>query len=218
MAGAFKKQLTQSKANSEHNPQGYSSEAERMLLKFSQVKRELKGVQSFEKRAEIKQNAYPYFKDWIEANITQNTGKPDRVISYWFVWLLDLEDYEKASTIYLYLARNGLPLPEEFKRPLHSFFIETLAEQAQKKRLLKEKISTKLLKEMLKLVEPYDVSDHAKAKLLREIGIRQLERKSLIAEETLKEALRLDHKCGAKTYYRKAEKLSHQMLQGKTSV
>ena len=199
MAGAFEKHFKSMQAKNLRANENHS-EYEKMLLLLSRVKKDLKGVQSLRKKNKIKKSYLKDFKPWLEGAM-KGTGVQDDILTQWFVWLLDIEEFSLVENIAAYCIKYELALPMEFNRNLPTFYIDTLAEIAKVKRLLGKPLPLKILKTAAKLTVKSDIPEIALAKLWREIGLRQAKRGSACAIQSLRKALELNINCGAKTTY-----------------
>lgn len=220
MAGAFAQHFQSSQAKNLRANENHS-EYEKMLLLLSRVKKDLKGVQSLRKKNKIKKTYLKDFKPWLDGAI-QGNGVQDDILTQWFVWLLDIEEFSLVENIATYCIKFELALPLEFNRNLPTFYVDTLAEIAKVKRLLGKPLPLKILKTATKLTAKCDIPEIALAKLWREIGLRQEKRGSACAIQSLRKALELNINCGAKTTYNKLlrkqeqQKKNPQPKRGKT--
>ncbi|MDG6896600.1 hypothetical protein A6A19_00965 [Actinobacillus delphinicola] len=216
MAGAFAQHFQSSQAKNLRANENHS-EYEKMLLLLSRVKKDLKGVHSLRKKNKIKKSYLKDFKSWLDGAI-QGNGVQDEILTQWFVWLLDIEEFQLVESIATYCIKYELALPLEFNRTLPTFYIDTLAEIAKVKRLLGKPLPLKILKTAAKLTVKSDIPEMALAKLWREIGLRQAKRGSACAIQSLRKALELNINCGAKTTYNQLLKKQQnpQPKRGKT--
>lgn len=147
---------------------------ERILHRLWQDEKRLKGIQSNERKAELKREMLPEYQGWIEGVLTTDSGRPDRVIVMCATWMIDTGQPEQALPLIAYILRHGLPLPDDWGRTPAAFFVEEVCNPA----LLAVKLDASaqpqpasLLLELEALTRDEDMPDPVRAKLCKLLGL-----------------------------------------------
>ncbi|EXI61682.1 terminase [Mannheimia granulomatis] len=177
-----------------------------VLAQLKAHQRQLKQLQSIERRIEFKRNNFDQYRPWIEGSLATGSGVQDTVISTMLIWAIDIGDYETALKIAQYILMHDLAMPEQFTRTPATALVEELAEAAKKARDQKQTFDAEVLKQANELTAEYDMPDPVRAKLLRELGELIQETEPTTALEHYNRAISLDSQCGAKGLRDKLEK------------
>lgn len=94
------------------------SEYEKMLRILTRHKKDLKQIQSTERKADFKKKILPDYLPWIEGALSAGNGKQDNVLMTWCVWAIDCKEYHLALNIAEYAVFHDLQLPDPFTRTL----------------------------------------------------------------------------------------------------
>lgn len=182
------------------------SEYEKMLYLLSRHKKDLKGIQSMEKRAEYKKAILPNYLPWIEGALKGGNGKQDNVLMTWQVWAIDCGQFNLALTIADYALHQQLALPEPFTRTLGTMLAEEFADYAKAAQLAGKDFEVSYLERVAELVKDEDMPDESRARLYRELGLLKIESDPESALATLERALALNPNIGVKGEVKKLRK------------
>lgn len=177
-----------------------------LLAQLNIHKRQLKGVQSMERRAEMKKGIFAEYQPWIDGVLAKGTGLQDAVLMTWLVWCLDTQNYDYAIKIGTYALFHDLAMPEQFNRSTATVLAEELADMAKKARDVKADFNLDYLTQAYELTEDHDMPDEVRAKLLREMGEREKDDNAELALLHLKRAFELDSNVDVKGSIAKLEK------------
>lgn len=177
-----------------------------VLAQLQAHKRQLKQIQSIERKIEFKRNHFAEYRPWIDGTLAKGSGVQDTVISTMLIWAIDIGDYRTALEIAQYVLMHDLAMPEQFERTPATALVEELAEAAKKARDQKQPFEAEILKQANELTADSDMPDTVRAKLLRELGELIQEIEPQAALEHYNRAIQLDSQCGAKGLRDKLEK------------
>lgn len=177
-----------------------------MLAQLQAHKRQLKQIQSIERKIAFKRTHFAEYRPWIEGTLAKGAGVQDTVISTMLIWAIDIGDYPTALEIAQYVLMHDLAMPEHFQRTASTALVEELAEAAKKARDQKQPFEADVLKQVNQLTAESDMPDPVRAKLLRELGELIQETEPQTALEHYNRAIQLDSQCGAKGLRDKLEK------------
>ncbi|EEV89576.1 Phage small terminase subunit [Cardiobacterium hominis] len=179
------------------------------LAQLAQDKRQLKEIQSTERRQERK--AELMAENWnayIDGALAADSGAHDPVISQMLPWCFDVGDIERALRVGDYLVRHDLPAPESFARSAPALYAELAAEawlQTPDGKI--PPVSALQLGDVLDAVSGHDMVDEIVAKLHRALGeALYSEGDNERALDHLRRAVELNAKVGAKPLIAKIEK------------
>lgn len=168
---------------------------ELMLAKLAEDRRRLKGVQSIERKAEVKREILPEYQPWIEGVLKGDSGQQDDVFMTALIWTIDIGDIEAALPLAAYAIEHKLVLPDQYERTTACLIAEETAEIALKG----VPVEPALLKAVAGITEAEDMPDQVRAKLHKAIGYAQREAGELVAaRDNLARALALHDKSGVK--------------------
>lgn len=168
---------------------------ELMLAKLAEDRRRLKGVQSIERKAEVKREILPEYQPWIEGVLKGDSGQQDDVFMTALIWTIDIGDIEAALPLAAYAIEHKLVLPDQYERTTACLIAEETAEIALKG----VPVEPVLLKAVAGITEAEDMPDQVRAKLHKAIGYAQREAGELVAaRDNLARALALHDKSGVK--------------------
>ena len=105
-----------------------------MRLQLREDARDLKALQSVEKKIELKRERLPAYVDWVETQMAaaKETGKAaqDDVVMTVMVWRIDAGDFFGALEIAEYALAYGLKLPPQFLRSVPVLVTEQITDAA----------------------------------------------------------------------------------------
>lgn len=168
---------------------------ELMLAKLAEDRRRLKGVQSIERKAEVKREILPEYQPWIEGVLKGDSGQQDDVFMTALIWTIDIGDIAAALPLAAYAIEHKLVLPDQYQRTTACLIAEETADIALKG----VPVEPALLKAVAGITEAEDMPDQVRAKLHKAIGYAQREAGELVvARDNLARALALHDKSGVK--------------------
>lgn len=155
-----------------------ASNAHQLLLaQLVEHRRQLKDIQSIERKIEAKRAMLPVYLDWLDGTLKADTGAQDVIVTTMLVWCIDVGDYERALRLGDYALRHKLDMPDQYDRSLPVILIDEFAQAylTGKMRIADAQV---LLPIVLELTGPHDAPDQARAKLHKAIGYAAFGRQS----------------------------------------
>jgi hypothetical protein len=137
---------------------------ELMLAKLDADMRRLKGIQSIERRIDLKRQILPEYDSWVNGVIGSNSGEQDDVLMTVMVWHIDAGNIPRALELARYALEHDLKLPARYARTLPCLFAEEIAAAAKR-----YEPDVALLLEAERMTAEYDMPDPVRAKLKRAI-------------------------------------------------
>ncbi|UBM11739.1 terminase endonuclease subunit [Cupriavidus metallidurans] len=192
------------------NPMRHATGHELMLAQLAEHKRQLRQIQSIERKADAKRAMLPDYAAWVQGVLDSDSGLQDEVFMSVMVWHIDVGDFAGALPLAAYAIRHGLVMPDQYQRTTATLIAEEYAGMAIKAAEAGQPVDTGTLSEVATLVEDQDMPDEVRAKLHKAIGYgyiatvdtqqtaeqQQWSRK--FALEHLQRALELHDKVGVK--------------------
>lgn len=145
------------------------SQHELMLAQLHAHMRQLKSVQSTEKKVEAKRMLLPQYLDYLDGVLAADAGVQDPVVTTLLVWMLDVGDWMPALDVAAYCLRHQLALPDRFNRNVPTLLLDETSEAAIKGQLQGTNALAVLAK-VDELTQKLDAHDQARAKLHKAIG------------------------------------------------
>ncbi|PLT16275.1 MULTISPECIES: terminase endonuclease subunit [Ralstonia] len=196
-------------AQQDANPLRHATGHELMLAQLAEHKRQLKAVQSIERKAELKRKLLPEYTAWVEGVLQSDAGLQDEVFMTVMVWHIDVGDLAGALPMAAYAIRHKLAMPDQYQRTTACLIAEEFANMALKAIDAGETVDMVALVSVADLVADEDMPDEVRAKLHKALGYANYAqagtadsvraavlRQTALAE--LKRALELHEKCGVK--------------------
>ena len=174
------------------------TEYEKMCRILARHRKDLKNIQSTERKAAFKKQILPDYLPWITGALSAGTGKQDNVLMTWCVWAIDCGEYHLALQIADYAVFHDLRLPEPFTRTLGTVLAEEFADQAKTAQAANQPFEVSYLEQVQRITAECDMPDESRARLLRELGLLLVEKNPEQALQYLERALGLDQKVGVK--------------------
>jgi hypothetical protein len=140
-----------------------------MLAQLAEHRRQLKDIQSVERKIEAKRAFLPVYDDWIDGALTAGTGAQDLVLTTVLVWHVDAGNYARAQQIGLYALAHKLSPPDQYERNLQTILIDEFATAALAGRMERDSMLG-LLPQIEHATAGLDAPDQARAKLHKAIG------------------------------------------------
>ena len=196
-------------ANSDEMPTATANAYELMLRRLAEHRRQLKMIQSIDRKVEAKRAYLPDYTDWVAGVLAADRGGQDDVLVTVLVWLIDTGDLAAALPLADYAIRHGLTMPDHYQRGIACVVAEEFAEAALKQLQAGEVPDVEALQRAKEITAEHDMPDEARAKLFKAlgyalraqcegdtagIGLGQME----VAIDYLKQALQLHDKVGVK--------------------
>ncbi|MHA6907300.1 terminase endonuclease subunit [Ralstonia pseudosolanacearum] len=197
------------KAAQASNPLRYATGQELMLAQLAEHKRQLKQVQSVERKAELKRKLLPEYAAWVRGVLEADTGTQDEVFMTVMVWLIDVGNFADALELAAYAIRHQLEMPDQYQRTTACLIAEEFANMALKGIEAGDPVDVTALHEVAELVAAEDMPDEVRAKLHKAMGYAcaalaevatgpEAVSRRMDALTHLRRALELHDKCGVK--------------------
>ena len=193
-------QRTAAEAAPDHR---HANAYELQLVQLAEHRRQLKSIQSIERKVELKHKLLPLYDAWIDGSLQANHGAQDEVLTTLLVWHIDCASYPRALQIAEYALRHGLVLPDRYERSLACVLAEEIADAQLKAHDAGQLIELTTVHRAIELTDAHDMPDEVRAKLLKARGIARLGKGDGYAILTaaltdLRRAHVLHDKCGVK--------------------
>jgi hypothetical protein len=167
---------------------------ELMLAQLAGHQRQLKELQSIERKIELKRQLLPEYLPYIEGVLEGKAGVQDDVLMTLMVWAVDTGELALALRIGEYALANGLQTPDRYARDTATLLAELYADKA----LAGHDVDVDALMDVCELTSPHDMPDEVRAKVHKAIGLG-LEQTSLESSlEHMQRAVQLHDRVGAK--------------------
>ena len=171
---------------------------ELMLAQLAEHRRQLKQIQSVERKIEHKRKLLPEYAPYIAGALEADRGGQDDVIVTLLVWHIDCGELAAAVPIAAYALRNGLVMPDHYERSLACIVAEESAELALRQLAAGEAADVAALLAILDMTAERDMPDEVRAKLNKSIGYAWRDEWPAAALIYLQRALQLNPKVGVK--------------------
>ena len=151
-------------------PAPNSGPYELMMHALVNDRRTLKGLQSIERKIELKREMLDKYGDYVHGVLTADKGGQDEVVVTVMVWLLDTLQFRPALDLAAYVLRHDIKLPAQYTRDVPTLLLDEITGAVLSERI---ELSAELLDELLTLhglTVDYDTPDQARAKLHRAMG------------------------------------------------
>lgn len=182
------------------------SEYEKMCRLLVRHRKDLKQIQSNERKATFKKQILTDYLPWIEGALSAGNGKQDNVLMTWCVWAIDCGEYHLALQIANYAIFHDLRLPEQFSRTLGTLIAEEFADQAKSATAANQPFEVAYLEQVQRITADCDMPDESRARLLRELGLLTIPKNPEQALGYLEKALGLNQNIGVKGDIKKLRK------------
>lgn len=171
---------------------------ELMLAQLAEHRRQLKQVQSIERKIDLKRRLLPEYAPYIAGALEADRGGQDDVLVTLLVWHIDCGQLAAAVPLAAYCLQHGLVMPDHYERSLACIVAEEAAELALKQIGAGEEPDIGALIDIRQMSEGRDMPDEVRAKMHKAIGyaIRDTEPAAALGE--LNRALQLNAKAGVK--------------------
>lgn len=187
---------------------------ELMLAKLHADRRDLKNIQSVERKIEHKRKILPDYTAWIDGALSvSGQARQDDVLMSVLVWQIDVGDYAAALRIAAHALRHHLVLPDQYQRTLGTLLAEEFADAALRALTASQPVDVDALMQVRELVANEDMPDEVRAKLHKSIGLALEPTSAEDALAALREAYRLHDKCGVKKDIERLERATRSTQQ-----
>lgn len=150
-------------------------EYELMLAQLVEHRRQLKDIQSVERKIEAKRLFLPTYAAWVAGALAHGNGAQDQVLMTVLVWYIDTGDFRTALNIARYALAHGLSLPDQYDRTLATVLLDEIGGAALAGKLAPE-LGTEVLQEVCMLTADHDTPDQARAKVHKALGYAHMGR------------------------------------------
>jgi hypothetical protein len=170
---------------------------ELMLAKLHTDRRRLKGIQSIERKVDVKREVLPDYAEYVTGVLAGGRGAPDEVLITVMVWRIDVGDFPGALAIAAYALEHGMKMPDQYDRTLATVLAEEVADRALDALKVDQVFDSQLLLDVAQLTHQHDMHDQVRAKLYKAIGY-SLQQDPATALPYLERALQLFDRIGVK--------------------
>lgn len=152
------------------NPLRHATGHELMLAQLAEHKRQLKQIQSIERKADAKRAMLPAYAPWVQGVLESGAGLQDEVFMTVMVWLIDVGDFAAALPLAAHAIRHGLVMPDTYQRTTACLIAEEYSTMAIKAAEAGQLVDADALGEVAQLVADQDMPDEVRAKLHKALG------------------------------------------------
>ncbi|WP_110390697.1 phage terminase small subunit [Rivihabitans pingtungensis] len=194
-------------------PEATGTQYELMLAKLLADRRDLKQIQSVERKIEHKRKILPDYTPWVEGVLSAESPRQDDVVMTVLVWRIDVGDYPGALDIASYALRNRLTLPDQYQRSLGCLLVEEISDAALRAIASGQPPDVVAVQAIMDMARDEDMPDEVRAKGFKAIGLGLTESDPPAALTALREAMRLHDKCGVKKDIERLERATRSAQQ-----
>ena len=171
---------------------------ELMLAQLAEHRRQLKQIQSVERKIEHKRKLIPEYTPYIAGALEANRGGQDDVLVTLLVWHIDCGQLRAAVPLAAYCLAHGLVMPDHYERSLACIVAEEAAELALRQLAAGEAADVGALEAIQGMTADRDMPDEVRAKLCKALGYALRDAYPGAALRQLERALQLNAKVGVK--------------------
>jgi len=184
---------------------------ELMLAQLAEHRRQLKQIQSVERKIEHKRKLLPEYAPYIAGALEANRGGQDDVLVTLLVWHIDCGQLAAAVPLAAYCLEHGLVMPDHYERSLACIVAEEAAELALRQLAAGEAADVGALEAVQGMTADRDMPDEVRAKLCKALGYALRDESPSAALQHLQRALTLNGKAGVK---KDIERLEREIKKG----
>lgn len=184
---------------------------ELMLAQLAEHRRQLKQIQSVERKIEHKRKLIPEYTPYIGGALEANRGGQDDVLVTLLVWHIDCGQLAAAVPLAAYCLEHGLVMPDHYERSLACIVAEEAAELALRQLAAGEAADVAALEAIQAMTASSDMPDEVRAKLCKALGYALRDAYPGAALRHLERALQLNSKVGVK---KDIERLEREIKKG----
>ncbi|MBV7598939.1 phage terminase small subunit [Aeromonas sp. sia0103] len=148
----------------------YANAYELQLMQLAEHRRTLKGIQSIERKIEVKRTMLAAYQPWVQGLLAADRGGQDDVLVTVLLWTLDTGDLAGALPMARYVIKHALATPDRFDRTAATLIAEEVADTAIKLQDAGIGPDLALLRHYLTLLADSDMFDQVHAKLHKATG------------------------------------------------
>ena len=185
-------------AKPDEMPAATANAYELMLRRLAEHRRQLKMIQSIDRKVEAKRAFLADYVDWVTGVLKADRGGQDDVLVTVLVWLIDTGDLAAAVPLAEYALRHGLTMPDHYQRGIACVVAEEFAEVALKQLQAGQAPDVEALKRAEHLTAEHDMPDEVRAKLFKALGYALRESSPIVALGYLDSAVKAHAKVGVK--------------------
>lgn len=145
-----------------------ATEYQLMLAALGEDLRQLKQIQSVERKIEAKARMIARYLPWVQGAMTSENPVQDEIVVTMMIWAIDLADWSLALDIARHVVSNGLAMPQRYERQPAVFVAEEFAEAGLK---IPSTIGLADLQQADQLTATADMPDQVRAKLEKAQGL-----------------------------------------------
>lgn len=184
---------------------------ELMLAQLAEHRRQLKQIQSVERKIEHKRRLIPEYTPYIAGALEADRGGQDDVLVTLLVWHIDCGQLAAAVPLAAYCLEHGLVMPDHYERSLACIVAEEAAELALRQLAAGEAADVAALEAIQAMTASSDMPDEVRAKLCKALGYALRDESPSAALQHLQRALTLNGKAGVK---KEIERLEREIKKG----
>lgn len=144
-------------------PDAATAAADLRLIQLTEHRKQLKALQSVEKKIALKAEILPEYADWIEGLLSNSEALPagvsNDVLTTIMVWSIDVGAYASAYRIAEVVLDKNIPLPSQFDRTPACLIAEEVSHAAMDAIKNGDEFDWPMFKLIMQLVEPSDIPD-----------------------------------------------------------
>ncbi|WAC70813.1 phage terminase small subunit [Roseateles sp. SL47] len=150
---------------------------ELMLAQLVEHRRQLRDIQSVERKIEAKRVFLPAYRDWVEQTLEHGQGAQDQVLMTVLVWLIDVGDFGTALMVARYALAHGLKMPDQYDRNLATVLLDEIGGAALSGKTLFGSECIRVLEQICEMTQGEDTPDQARAKVHKALGYAYMGRR-----------------------------------------
>ncbi|HEX8301073.1 phage terminase small subunit [Sphingomonas sp.] len=194
--------------------------AAQINLRLQTDLRRLRDIASIERKIDAKREMLPEYAAWVEGLLAAGVGVEEDVLPTIMIWRIDTGDFAAAMPLVEHMLAHKLSLPARYDRSAPALIVEEIAEAALKLQQAGAAFDLPTLNRIDELTATADMHDQIRAKLKKAIGVEQMRpvdneeleplpraAAAALALETLRRAVALNPRVGAKDRITRLEKL-----------
>lgn len=151
-------------------PSAASHEHELMLAQLYEHRKQLKAIQSVERKVDAKRAMVPVYDAYLDGVLASDgQAEDDPIVTTMMVWNIDAARFDRALQLARHVLDHGLKLPDQYQRDPATLLIDEFSTAALAGHL-PQAGAVDLLLHVMDLTQGRDAPDQARAKLHKAIG------------------------------------------------
>lgn len=179
-----------SAAGNSEDGQPEGTQYELQLIQLNQHRRQLKGIESRQRKQELKANIVPDYLPYVYGVIGSGKAVQDEIVMTMLIWSIDAGLIDEALKIAAYCLEHSLQPSEQYNRKLPCLIAEEIADR--------DGVEFEQLRAVHVLTSDMDMPDQVRAKLHKGMGLALAENDPVEALAHLERAIELHDSCGVK--------------------